>query len=109
MMINKRIKLIFFLLSFFLTNCSLDNKTGIWKGLEDEKRRALELQRKQNRDLLKIYSSEAKVLEEIKATKSVKLSIPKTNSKWLMPDLNEQNFRGNLFLSGIDNIFLNIN
>ena len=106
---NNRIILIFFLLSFFLTNCSFDNKTGLWKGLEDERRRALELERLQNRELVKIYSSEAKTLEEIKATKSIKLSSPKTNSKWLMPDLNEQNFKGNLFLSGIDNIFLKKN
>ena len=98
MMINNKMKIIFSSLIFFLASCSFDNKTGIWKGLEQEKRRALELQRLQDRELVTIYSSESKVLEEFKAIKNVSLSIPKTNSSWLMPDLNEQNFKGNLFL-----------
>ena len=106
MMINNKMKIIFSSLIFFLASCSFDNKTGIWKGLEQEKRRALELQRLQDRELVTIYSSESKVLEEFKAIKNVSLSTPKTNSSWLMPDLNEQNFKGNLFLSGVDNTFL---
>ena len=52
----------------------MDNKTGIWKGLEDEKERARELERLQNRDLVTIYSSEVKVLEEIKAKKNIRLN-----------------------------------
>ena len=84
----------------------MDNKTGIWKGLEDEKERARELERLQNRDLVTIYSSEVKVLEEIKAKKNIRLNTPNTNASWVMADLNEQNFKGNIFLSGIDNVFL---
>ena len=106
MIINKGTKLFLFLFYFFLTSCSLDNKTGIWKGLEDEKERARELERLQNRDLVTIYSSEVKVLEEIKAKKNIRLNTPNTNASWVMADLNEQNFKGNIFLSGIDNVFL---
>ena len=106
MIINKGTKLFLFLFYFFLTSCSFDNKTGIWKGLEDEKERARELERLQNRDLVTIYSSEVKVLEEIKAKKNIRLNTPNTNASWVMADLNEQNFKGNIFLSGIDNVFL---
>ncbi len=105
MMVNNKIKLILFFF-VFLTSCSFDNKTGIWKGLEDEKKRARELERLQNRELVTIYSSESKVLSEIKAAKSISLSAPKTNTSWTMPDLNGQNFKGNLFLSGVENTFL---
>ena len=37
-MIKKK-NLIFFLLFVFIANCSFDNKTGIWGGSEEEKRR----------------------------------------------------------------------
>ena len=64
------------------------------------------MERVQNRELVTIYSSESKVLSEIKAAKSIRLSAPKTNTSWTMPDLNGQNFKGNLFLSGVENTFL---
>ena len=36
----KRIKnLFFFLIFLFISNCSFDNKTGIWDGSEEEKKR----------------------------------------------------------------------
>ena len=38
-MIKKTKPLIFFLLIFFLTNCSFYSKPGIWSGGEEEKRR----------------------------------------------------------------------
>ena len=36
---NKIAKLFFFLIFLLLTNCSFDDKSGIWSGGKDEKRR----------------------------------------------------------------------
>ena len=43
-----------------LGGCSFDNKTGIWKGGEDEKIRITELETKQKQliDIEQVYSSE---------------------------------------------------
>ena len=43
---NKKKKLIFFLVLILLVNCYFDNKTGIWSGDKDEKRRISELEKK---------------------------------------------------------------
>ena len=49
-----------------LVNCSFDNKTGIWSGDKDEKRRISELEKKQGRTISTdtIYSSENIYSEE---------------------------------------------
>ena len=105
----KKIKYLTFLLILTLfASCSLDNKTGIWSGSEEEIRRISELEKKQNRkiDVVKIYSTENIYSKEIPATKSVSLTEPKKNLSWKMSGLNLQNFLGNIYLSGIDNNFL---
>ena len=106
-MINKK-NLIFFLIFILLNNCSFDNKTGIWGDSEKEKRKISELEKKQKQilDVEKIYSSEKIYLKEVPLTKNISLSKPKKNLSWKMSSLNHQNFLGNIYLSGIDNIFL---
>ena len=105
---NKKKKLIFFLVLILLVNCSFDNKTGIWSGDKDEKRRISELEKKQSRTISTdtIYSSENIYSEEKTLVKKISLSIPKKNLSWEMSGLNHQNFLGNIYLSGIDNTFL---
>ena len=105
---NKKKKLIFFLVLILLVNCSFDNKTGIWSGDKDEKRRISELEKKQSRTISTdtIYSSESTYSEEKTLVKKISLSIPKKNLSWEMSGLNHQNFLGNIYLSGIDNTFL---
>ena len=100
--------LIFFLIFSLFVNCSFDNKTGIWSGSEEEKRKVAELESAQNRviNVVKVYSSENFYSKEISAVKNVNLTIAKTNSSWLMSGMNPQNFLGNIYLSGIENNFL---
>ena len=106
-MIKKK-NLIFFLTIVLLTNCSFDNKTGIWSGGEDERGRIsdLEKQQKQIIDIQNVYSSDSVYSEEISLTKNINLTEPKKNLGWQMQGLNLQNFLGNLYLSGTENIFL---
>ena len=105
---NKNKNLIFFLILILLVNCSFDNKTGIWRRGEDEKRRIAELEEKQNQAIYtdKIYSSENVYSEEKALVKTISLSKPKKNLSWKMHGLNQQNLLGNIYLSGIDNTFL---
>ena len=108
LMINKK-NLIFFLIFILLNNCSFDKKSGIWKGGEKEKRRVSELEKKQKEiiDVEKIYSSsENIILKEKSLIKNIKLSQPNKNLSWKMTGLNNQNFLGNIYLTGIDNLFL---
>ena len=57
---NKNFFLFYFILFVFLSGCSFDNKTGIWKGGEDEKRRITKLEAKQKQliDTEQVYTSE---------------------------------------------------
>ena len=106
---TKKIKyLTFFLIFTLFASCSFDNKTGIWSGSEEEKRRISELEKEQSRkiDVVKIYSTESIYSKEIPAVKSISLTEPKTNLSWKMSGFNLQNFLGNIYLSGIDNNFL---
>ena len=107
-MIKKMQYLIFFLTFSLFVNCSFDNKTGIWSGSEEEKRKVAELENTQNRviNVVKVYSSENFYSKEISTVKNVNLTVPKTNSFWLMSGMNPQNFLGNIYLSGIENNFL---
>ena len=107
-MIKKKKYFTFFLIFILFASCSFANKSRIWTGSEEEKRRVNELEREQKRivDVVRIYTSENISLKEIPAVKSISLTEPKTNSSWKMSGLNLQNFVGNIYLSGIDNNFL---
>ena len=107
LMINKRI--IYFLLFFFiLNNCSFDNKTGIWSGSEDEQKKISEIERQQKEiiDVVKVFSSDNTLLQEVELNRNNILSKPIKNFEWLMPGLNNQNFLGNIYLPKADNILL---
>ena len=106
---NKKIKFLIYFLTFILfVSCSFDNVTGIWGGNEEEKKRISELEseQKQKINTVIIYSSKSSYSKEISAVKNVNLTVPKTNSSWLMSGMNPQNFLGNIYLSGIENNFL---
>ena len=105
---NKKKNLIFFLIFILLVNCSFDNKTGIWSGSKKEKIRISELEKeqKQTKVVDYIYSSKSVYSKEISLTKKISISNPRKNLSWRMSSLNQQNFLGNIYLSGIDNIFL---
>ena len=105
---NKKKNLIFFLIFILLVNCSFDNKTGIWSGSKKEKRRISELEKeqKQTKVVDYIYSSKSVYSKEISLTKKISISNSRKNLSWRMSSLNQQNFLGNIYLSGIDNIFL---
>ena len=106
-MINKK-KIFFFLIFILLNSCSFDTKTGIWGDSEKEKVRISELEKKQKNivDKYKVYSSENLYEEEVNLSKNIVLSKPRKNLSWEMSGLNYQNFLGNIYLKGIDNIFL---
>ena len=106
-MINRK-SLVFFLIFILLSNCSFDDKTGIWGGSEKEKKRISELEKEQRQiiDIERVYSSENIYNDEIPLTRSISLSKSKKNQSWQMSGLNHQNFLGNIYLSGTDNIFL---
>ena len=108
LIMSRKKNLIFFLIFILLVNCSFDNKTGIWSGDEKEKRRISELEKEQNQiiDVVDIYLSESIYSKEISLTRNISISNPKKNLSWKMSSFNHQNFLGNIYLSGIDNIFL---
>ena len=105
---NKKKNLVFFLILILLVNCSFDTKTGIWSGEEIEKEKVVELKKEQDREknIRKIYSIGDEYSLEKTLTKKIKLSKPEKNSSWQMSSLNQQNFLGNIYLSGIDDRFL---
>ena len=107
LIMNRKKNLIFFLVFILLVNCSFDNKTGIWSGEEKEKRRITELEKEQNQiiDIVNVYSSESIYSKEASLTKNISISNPKKNLSWKMSSFNHQNFLGNIYLSGIDNIY----
>jgi len=104
---NKKKKLIFFLYFILVSHCSFDNKTGIWNG-ENETKRTSELKKNEdnNSSFVQIYSSEDPYYKEISLEKPISLSEPIKNLSWPMSNLNHQNFLGNIYLSGINNMFL---
>ena len=105
---NNKKKLVFIIIFVFLSNCSFDDKTGIWSGSKEEKNRISELEEKQNEviDINKIYSSENKYTKEIILKTKINLTEPSKNISWYMSGLNNQNFLGNIYFTGIDKIFL---
>jgi outer membrane protein assembly factor BamB len=93
---------------FLLSSCSFDTMSGIWDGSESEKKRIASLKDKQNSllDSEKIYTSKDIYYDEIASINSIILNKPKNNQNWQMSNLNQQNFKGNIYLSGVSNIFL---
>jgi len=106
---NKK-KIIFFLISITLFNCSFDHKTGIWDGSKSEERRLSKLEKEQrkNKDsnIFKVFSSEDIYDEEVILKEEVVLSKPIKNLSWKMSGLNYQNFLGNIYLQSADINFL---
>ena len=104
---NKKL-LILFLVFSLLNHCSFDTKTGIWGDGKKEKKRIAKLEKQQKTVLKveKIYSSDRFFNKEILLEKEIKLSKVKNNLSWIMSNLNYKNFTGNLYLTGIDNIYL---
>jgi len=105
---NKKKYLIFLFLLFLIPSCSFDTKTGIWSGVEDERKRIIELEKEQIKETnrRKVYSSTSSFFIEKNLSKKIKLSKPKNNESWTMSGVNNQNYLGNIYLSGIDNKFL---
>ena len=90
---TKKVNLSFFLIFLLFTHCSFDKKTGIWKGIEEEKRIAseIELRQRQVINVSKVYTSENAYSEEVLLKKATTLSQPKKESKWTMAYQNHQN------------------
>ena len=107
-MINRTKFTTLFIILLTLSGCSFDDKTGIWSGTENARKRAAEIERQQNRsvEVVKIYSSETLFEQEASPSVSIKLSEPKKNSNWITSNLNNQNLTHNLYLSGMNNNFL---
>ncbi len=105
---NNKLNLIIFALLFFLSSCSFDSKTGIWDSDIKEKKRIAELQKKQIESVTikKIFSSENTFSDEVKLNKQIIISPPKKNNSWLTSYQNNENLLGNIYLSGVDNIFV---
>ena len=74
-------KLLFFLIPIILTNCSFDNKTGIWKNNSEINTKKKESQFK---DFKTIYASEESFNKIISPPDSLKIELfkIKTNLKW---------------------------
>ena len=106
-MIKKKV-LVFLLIFILIDNCSFVDTAGIWDEGKQEKKRIsrLEKAQKQSTGEITIYTSHSTYLKEISLSKNISLSEPKKNSSWKMSGLNHQNFLGNIYLPGIDNIFL---
>ena len=106
--IIKKKKLIFLLIFVLINNCSFDSKTGIWSGDKEEKKRISDIEKEQRKiiDVTNIYSSDNEYSTEITLDQDISLSKPKKNLSWKMSSLNYENFLGNIYLTGIDNIFL---
>ena len=109
---NNKKKVIFFLVFILLFNCSFDSKSPIsktiWSGEKEEKKRVAALEKEQLKEQNKdrIYSSgDIYSTEKILKNKII-LSKSKKNSAWKMSGLNNQNFLGNIYLSGVNNEFL---
>jgi outer membrane protein assembly factor BamB len=106
MLIKKKFTLLLILI--FTSNCSFDNKTGIWGDSEKEKAIASEIEKRQKEilEVIKIYSTENTKPEEVTLKKDIIISKPKKNESWTISSLNNENLVGNIYLSASANIFL---
>ena len=90
-----------------MSSCSFDKISGFWSGSEDEKRRLEKIENLLSNDnIYKIFSSKIIFADEIQSPYPIKLTTPVINDSWTMPNLNYQNFTGNLDLSGFQSNFL---
>ena len=107
-MLNKKISIIFIIIFALTNNCSFDNKTGIWGEGAKEKKRISELENNQKEIIKveKIFSSDEYFSKNILLRENLVLTKARKNSAWEMPNSNYQNYLGNIYLPGIDNIFL---
>ena len=105
-MIKKVKFLIFFLVIILNTNCSFDNKTGIWNDKEKERISVLRKEQRKNREIITISSSKNVDFKEVSATKNINFLEEKKNLSWKMQGLNLQNLVGNLFLTGTSKNFI---
>ena len=101
-------KIAIFILLLILNHCSFDDKTGIWSGSANEKKKLSEFDKKQKKilDVYKIYTSDEMYSKEITLSKVLKISTPKKNNSWKMSGLNHQNYLSNISLPSVENIFL---
>jgi len=106
-MINKKV-LILLMTFTLLSNCSFDNKTGIWGDSAKEKKRISELENEQKEVIKveKIYSSDKTYDKEVFLKKKIALPKPQNKSSWIMSNENHQNNLGNIYLQGINSFFL---
>jgi outer membrane protein assembly factor BamB len=104
----KNKSVLFFLFFFLISNCSFDNKTGIWDGSEEERQKIADLENRQKEviDTDTLLSSDEIYTKEVILSEKIILSKPIKNSSWEMSNLNYQNSLGNLYLSGSDFKFL---
>ena len=89
LIMSRKKNLIFFLIFVLITNCSFDNKTGIWTGGEKERKRVSELEEENKRalDTINIYSSENIYSKEVSLNQNISISNPKKNLAWKMHHL----------------------
>ena len=108
LIMNNKKNLVFFLIFVLLASCSFDKKTGIWSGEGKEKVKIskIEEEQKKIKNVINIYSSENIYSKEKSLTKKISISNSKKNLSWVMSGLNHQNFLGNIYLSGTENLFL---
>ena len=101
-------KILLFIVFILISNCSFDSKTGIWGDKKKERERISDIEKNQKEiiDTEKIYSSDEQFNEEVILNKNIILSKANRNSLWKMSNFNYQNFMDNLYLEGIDNVFL---
>ena len=106
--VNKFNYLVIFFSFVLLVNCSVIDPVGVWKSSEKEIKRVADLEKKQKEivNTEKIYTGDNIFAEEKNLNTKIILSKPKNILKWEMSGLNYQNSLGNIYLSGIDNIFL---
>ena len=106
-MLNKKI-LLLFTVFLLISNCSFDSKTGIWGDQKKERERISDIEKNQKGIIKteKIYSSNEQFNQQVTLNKNIILSKPKKNSLWKMSNFNYQNYMGNLYLQGSDNVLL---
>ena len=97
----------FFLIFLLFNGCSFDRKSGIWDGVESQKRKIEELRadRKRIVNTVSLYSTQDFVSKEIPPKEPIILSSPKKNLGWKMTGYNAQNAIGHKYLSGINGQF----
>ena len=97
----KLLKFIYIISLFYLAGCSFDQKTGIWSGNEEERKKISELERGRAIIKVEVFSSKKDFDEEINSNTGVQLtSASEINISWPMSGLNLKNSTGNLIFSG---------